>query len=116
MAKIAIIRISGKVDVVPDIKKTFEMLMLDKKFSCAVIDDKPEIIGMVKKVQDFVAFGDIKDDVLKELMEKRGKKDKKMVFHLHPPRGGFKKSTFLHYPRGILGKNEKINELILKML
>jgi large subunit ribosomal protein L30 len=142
MAKIAVIRISGRVDVVPKVKKTFEELKMDRKFSCIVIDDKPEIMGMIKRVQDHVCFGPVKEHVLKELILKRGKFTKKVnekemesiakefmenkktmdkvglkkVFHLHPPRGGFKKSTFLPYPQGILGKNEKINELILRML
>lgn len=126
MTKIAVIRISGKVDVVPKVKKTFEELKMDRKFSCIIVEDKPEVMGMVKRIQDHVCFGPIKENVLKELILKRGKFNKKdidmdkavlkKVFHLHPPRGGFKKSTFLSYPRGILGMNEKINELILKML
>jgi hypothetical protein len=38
------------------------------------------------------------------------------IFCLHPPRGGFKKSSKLLWPKGILGKNEKINELISRMM
>ncbi len=40
----------------------------------------------------------------------------KKFFSLHPPKGGFKKDTRKLFPEGILGKNEKINELIVRML
>lgn len=119
MAKIIIVRIRGKIDLHPDVKKTFKELRLNKKFSCVVVEDKPEVIGMIKKIQDYVAYGNAEEKTLKELLEKRGKtgeKDIEQVFHLHPPKGGFKKSTKLLYPRGVLGKNEKINELVLRML
>ena len=119
MEKIIVIRIKGQVDVAPDIKKTFEELKLNKKFACRVIENKPELMGMVKKVKDYVAYGIADEKTLEQLVAKRGDPEKKIteqVFHLHPPRGGFKKSTKLAWPKGILGKNEKINELVLKML
>ncbi|MGB9708166.1 MAG: uL30 family ribosomal protein [Candidatus Pacearchaeota archaeon] len=119
MKKIIILRIAGKIDLHPDIKRTFYELKLDKKFACRVLEDKPEIMGMIKKIQNHVAYGEAAEETLKQLLEKRAHKDKKdfkQTFHLHPPRGGFKKSTKLMWPRGILGKNEKINELVLKML
>lgn len=41
----------------------------------------------------------------------------KPFFRLHPPIGGFKKSTKLYWPQGVLGwQGKKINELIKKML
>lgn len=117
--KIVIVRIKGKIDLPPDVRETFKKLKLLKKFSCRIIEDKPELLGMVKKIKDYVAYGYIAEETLKQLLEKRGKPEKKDIeqtFSLHPPRGGFKKSTKLAWPKGILGKNEKINELLLKML
>lgn len=118
MAKIIVIRIRGKIDLHPDIRKTFEELKLNKKFSCIIVEDKPEIMGMIRKIKDHVAYGNIEEETLKKLLEKRKGEEWQVgrVFHLHPPRGGFKKSTKLAWPKGILGKNEKINELVLKML
>jgi len=119
MTKIIVLRIRGKIDLHPDIRKTFENLKLDRKFSCRIIENRPEVLGMVEKIKDHVAYNDADDKVIGELVSKRGdpnKKDIEQVFHLHPPRGGFKKSSRLAWPRGILGKNEKLNELVLKML
>ena len=38
------------------------------------------------------------------------------VYHLHPPIGGFKKSSKVAAPKGILGKNEDITKLVGRML
>ena len=112
---ICIIRIRGQVGVDKDVAETLNRLRLKRKYSCVVLE-KPteEQLGMIKKVRNFVAFGEINEETYKKLKEKRGKKEKKF-FRLHPPRGGAK--TKLHFPKGILGNNkEKINDLVGRML
>lgn len=140
MVKIIVIRIKGRVDVAPDVKKTLDMLGLRRKFSCVILDDSPETIGKIKKVQNYTAYGPVKEETLKQLLLKRAKPllDEKTVnafikgfmegkkrledlnikkfFSLHPPRGGFKKDTRKAWPEGVLGRNEKINELVIRML
>ena len=69
---------------------------------------------MIKKVRDFVAFGEINNDMYKKLVEKRKNKIKNF-FRLHPPRKGIKSKV--HYPKGALGNHkDKINELLERML
>jgi len=129
--KIAVIRISGVVGLRRNIAETLHRLRLRRKYSCIVIE-KPtkEQLGMINKVRDFVAFGEISDDMYKKLVEKRGKKSPhsnadgssserktkiKNFFRLHPPRRGIKSK--LHFPKGVLGDHkEKINELLERML
>jgi len=113
--KIAIIRITGEVGLRKEIVETLNRLKLRRKYSCVVFENPTkEQLGMVKKVRDFVAFGDIDDKTYKKLVEKR-KSRIKNFFRLHPPRGGIK--TKLHFPKGVLGAHkEKINELIGKMI
>ncbi len=132
---IVVIRIRGLVGINKKIENTLYRLRLRRKFSCVVLPEKKEILGMIKKVENFVAYGKIDEETLKELIQKRGKpvENKKMnvekiieeikkgkitsikpFFRLHPPRGGI--NTKEHYPKGVLGKNEKICELIKKML
>jgi len=112
---IAIIRIAGKVKVRKDIEETLHRLRLRRKYACVVIDEnRPEIMGMLRKVRNYVAYGKISEEMLKELRKKRGKKGK-VFFRLHPPRGGIKSKE--HFPRGVLGDHgDKINELIKRML
>ena len=137
---IAVIRIHGGVKLKRNIVETLNRLRLRKKYTCIVLNPTTEQLGMIKKLRDFVAFGEIKKEVFEKLIEKRGKlidKSKKIdskkmakelmggrsywaidlkpFFRLHPPRKGIKSK--LHFPKGVLGDNrEKINELIERML
>jgi len=139
---IAIIRIEGKVKLKQDIEETLSRLRLKNKFSCTLIEEKNKVkMGMLKKVKDSAAFGEIENGTLIRLIEKRGKRiDKKEIkepekitneilngkeleeiglmpfFRLHPPRGGLKSSK-KQFPRGVLGNHGKeINKLIERML
>ncbi len=113
--KIATIRITGDVGLRKDVAETLYRLKLRRKYSCVVLENpSKEQLGMVKKVRDFVAYGDIDEKTYKKLVDKRKTKIKDF-FRLHPPRGGIK--TKLHFPKGVLGDHkEKINELIERML
>lgn len=116
---ICIIRIKGQVGIKTTVVQTLNRLRLRKKYSCVVIKLTKEKIGMLKKIRNFVAYGEIDDATYKELVKKRGKKDEegnlKPFFRLHPPRGGIKSK--LHFPKGALGDHGKdINKLIKKML
>jgi large subunit ribosomal protein L30 len=135
---ICAIRIHGMVGLNKDVVETLYRLRLRKKYSCIVLE-KPtkEQLGMIKKVRDFVAFGEINEETYKELKEKRGKmqgtksptsspnksgtKDikgnLKPFFRLHPPRKGIDSKKHFGVKKGVLGNNkEKINELVLRML
>lgn len=116
---ICIIRISGRVGLDIKVNETLDRLRLRKKYVCVVIEPTKENMGMVKRVKDFVAYGEIDDEMYKELKEKRGKKDSegklKPFFRLHPPRKGI--NSRVHFPKGVLGNNgEKINDLVRRML
>lgn len=112
---ICVIRIHGRVGLDKKIIDTLDRLRLRKKYSCVVLEPTKESMGMVKKVENQVAYGEISEDLYKKLVEKRKTKIKNF-FRLHPPRGGVK-STKLHFPKGILGNNkDKLNKLVEKML
>ncbi|MBT96523.1 50S ribosomal protein L30 [Candidatus Pacearchaeota archaeon] len=137
---IAIIRIRGQVGLKKEIIETLNRLRLRRKYTCVVINPKKEQLGMIRKLKDFIAYGEIKKEVFEKLIEKRGQlinKSKKIdsknvveelekgkkyeelnlkpFFRLHPPRKGIK-SKF-HFPKGVLGNNkDKINELMERML
>ena len=141
---IAIIRISGIVKVRETIENGLDRLRLRRKYACIIIDANNEnLIGMLKKVKYYVAYGEVDDKTLIKLIDERGKsiegrkkeikvnasevveglkKGKKFsdfglkpFFRLHPPRKGIKSK--LQYPKGVLGDNKKdIGKLIEKML
>ena len=115
---IAIIRIRGQIGINKDVKETLFRLRLRRKYVCVIIEPTKENLGMIKKIRNFVSYGEISKENYEKLVDKRGKKDKdgklKPFFRLHPPRGGAE--TKLHYPKGLLGENKEIDKLIEKML
>ncbi|MDA3836068.1 MAG: uL30 family ribosomal protein [Nanoarchaeota archaeon] len=116
---IAAIRIKGQVGLNQDVKETLSRLRLRRKYICVVIDNPNDAqMGMIKKMRDFISFGEISKDIYKKLVDARGQKDVegnlKPFFRLHPPRGGVK--TKFHYPQGVLGENKEIENLIERML
>jgi len=116
---ICIIRIHGAVGLKQDVINTLDRLRLRRKYSCIVIKPNKEQLGMIKKLRDFVAFGEIDEKTYKKLKKKRGIKNLegklKPFFRLHPPRGGIKSK--IHYPKGVLGDHKKdINKLLERML
>ena len=119
---IAVIRIVGEVGLDKDVKETLNRLRLKRKYACVVFEKPGEVqMGMINKVRDFSAFGEINKETYEELKKKRGLKDKrgnlKPLFSLHPPRGGIDSKKHFGVGKGVLGNHrEKINELILRML
>ncbi len=140
---IAVIRIHGMIKVNEKVSEAMHRLRLRKKYTCVIVDEKtPEIAGVIQKIRSFVAYGEIDEKTLAELIKIRGKmigdsqgkvKDadkaakevlagKKLEelkikpwFGLHPARGGI--DTKHHFPEGVLGNHGKeINKLIQRML
>jgi large subunit ribosomal protein L30 len=136
---LAVVRIGGRIDIKPDIKKTLESLRLTKKNHCVIVMEDEKIIGMLKKCKDYITWGKISPDILRALIAKRGRLigDKKIpsekveeiaiaiennkkteikpVFRLHPPRKGWK-NTKQAYPDGDLGQRENIDDIIKRMM
>ncbi len=139
---IAVIRITGDINLKAEIRQTLERFNLKRKYSCTVLNETAVNKGMIQKLRDFVAYGKIKDETFVKLIEKRaklidktkkldpkkiveqlgaGKKYKELnikpCFRLHPPRKGIEAKKHFGVGKGVLGDNEeKINELIERML
>lgn len=151
-----IIRLRGLSGVSPDVAETLRKLRLTRKYTAVIYPKSPSIEGMLAVVKDWVTWGEIDENTLKELLVRRGRlvgnkpvteefiKNKfgmniddfvkalidgklqlhklddfiKPVFRLHPPKGGFKKST--RKPIGSDGelgyRGSEINKLLLKMM
>jgi len=140
---IAVIRISGQVQVRQDVKETLFRMRLRKKYTCVILEETKENLGKLRVVSNYVAFGKISKETLEKLIEARAKpldKTKKLdakkiaeelekgkrleelnvkpFFGLHPARGGIdSKYHFGETKKGVLGNNqERIGKLIERML
>lgn len=114
---IAIIRIHGEVKIRKVIVETLNRLNLKRKYTCIVLEKPTEIeLGMIEKVKDFVAFGEIDKETYKKLVDARGQQGTKF-FRLHPPRGGIDSKKHFGVGKGVLGNHKKeIDKLLLRML
>lgn len=110
-----VVRIAGQVKNLKSQNETMSRLKIRKKFSAILVEEDDAVrMGMVRSIDKKVAYGKVSEEFLKELKRKRPAKDS--VYYLHPPRGGFKKSSRLPTPRGILGEHEDIVKLVGRML
>ncbi len=68
-----IVQVRGVVNVRRDIKDTLKMLRLHHINHCVLVPDTPENLGMIRKVKDYVAYGEIDQATLETLLETRGR-------------------------------------------
>ncbi len=138
---IAVIRISGLVNVDADIKEAFNRLRLRRKYSLILLNPSEDNKKLLIKLRNKIAYGNINPETLVSLIEKRGQSIKKgqkidaekvisqlgkknleelglkPFFRLHPPRKGIEAKKHFGVGKGVLGDNrEKINDLIARML
>jgi large subunit ribosomal protein L30 len=69
----AAIRIRGTINTKPDIKKTLQLLRLNKVNHCVLLEENPVIKGMLQVVKDYITWGEIDKEMLTKLIRKRGK-------------------------------------------
>ncbi|MFH1236939.1 MAG: 50S ribosomal protein L30 [Candidatus Aenigmatarchaeota archaeon] len=141
---IAVIRVRGTVDKKKEINDTMKMMRLTRVNHCVIVRKEPQIEGMIKKVKDFVTWGEISEATLEKLVAARGrmegdrkldettakeiagtiKKNKNMngikgfkpLFRLSPPKKGYE-GIKRAFPKGALGyRGDKINKLIERMM
>ena len=69
----AVVQVRGVVNTRRDIKDTLKMLRLHHINHCVFLPDTPEILGMIRKVKDYVAYGEVDEATLETLMRTRGR-------------------------------------------
>ena len=69
-----VVRIKGTVNIPMWAKTTLEGLNLDKRFRATIVPESDEYLGMLRKVKEEVAWTKADAGIVKELLEKRGRK------------------------------------------
>ncbi|MDD5172094.1 MAG: uL30 family ribosomal protein [Candidatus ainarchaeum sp.] len=142
--KLAVIRIRGVRKIAPRIKKTMELLKLEKPNHCVLVNDSPQMLGMLGKAKDYVTYGPVDEATVLTLLKKRGRKGQELlravldenalkkaakeifagqktsdyahpVFRLSPPSKGYR-NIRATYPNGELGKREDMAPLLKRMM
>ncbi len=68
-----VIRLKGSSNIKKEVERTLKLLRLHKKNHCSIVPANQNHIGMLRKVERYVTWGEINPEVLKSLLEKRGK-------------------------------------------
>ncbi len=69
----ALVQVRGIVDTRREIKETLKMLRLHHINHCVLVPETPEYIGMVRKVKDYIAFGEVNAGTLATILATRGR-------------------------------------------
>lgn len=132
---LAVVRVRGRAGVRHDIKETLERLNLMHVNNLSLVFGTKQNLGMIKKCNDFLTYGEVSMEVLEKVSKKKkieaakedleavmqgSKKPKelaKMPIRLHPPRRGYEGIKASYGNKGALGyRGEKVNELISRMI
>jgi large subunit ribosomal protein L30 len=69
----AIVQVRGVVNTRKEIKDTLKMLRLHHINHCVLVPDTPEYLGMIRKVKDFVAYGEVDATTIEVILRTRGR-------------------------------------------
>lgn len=70
-----VVRIKGTVNIPTWARTTLDGLNLDRRFRATLVPETAESLGMLKKVKEVVAWTKVDAAIVKELLEKRGRKE-----------------------------------------
>lgn len=70
---LAVIRVKGELHLSVGKKRTLELLRLFKANHLVIIEEKPELKKMLKKIEEIVTFGELSEQALELLLEKRAR-------------------------------------------
>lgn len=74
MPLLLVVRLRGKPDRKPEEEKALELLRLHKVFHATLVEDTPSMRGMLEKtLSSVVTYGEVRKDVLAELLKRRGR-------------------------------------------
>ncbi len=69
-----VVRIKGTVNIPTWARTTLDGLNLDRRFRATLVPETAESLGMLKRVKEVVAWTKADAAIVKELLEKRGRK------------------------------------------
>ncbi len=69
----AVVQVRGVVNTRREIKDTLKMLRLHHINHCVLVPDTPEYLGMIRKVKDYIAYGEVDEETLATILETRGR-------------------------------------------
>lgn len=130
----AVVMLKGTAKVTRKVVDTLKNLRMSNINNCVIVPADGTYKGMLKRVAEYVTWGEIDQETLENLLEKKGRLEAKaakaaaakavkeaklesgQVFRLSPMTGGMK-TVRLNYPKGETGyRGAEINSMLKRMI
>lgn len=115
---IAAVKVRGDVDASEKISATIESLGLVKKNQVLFVESDDEATkGMLNRAKDYIAYGEVSDDVVEQVEEaKDAEIQAGSKFSMTPASGGFRSTKKNYNNGGALGKRPDMDKLLKNMI
>lgn len=70
---LVVIKVRGTISAKREARETLDMLKMKKTHNAVIIDNRPSFIGMLYRVQNYVTWGEVTEEILAEMIKKRGR-------------------------------------------
>lgn len=67
------VRVRGVSNVFREVKETLRVLHLSRNCHATLLDDRPSYLGMLRKAQNHITWGEASKDTIELLLKKRGR-------------------------------------------
>jgi large subunit ribosomal protein L30 len=72
MGLLVVVNLHGQINSSAPVRKALGELWVAKKFSASVVTDDATTVGMLRRCKDFVAWCPVSEELLSDLLKKRG--------------------------------------------
>jgi len=79
MKRIAVVKVRGNIRVPQKVRDTMKLIGLTRVNHCSIIDDRINYKGMLQKAKDYITWGEPSAEMIKKMLQKRGKVTDKLV-------------------------------------
>ena len=69
----AVVRVRGTINMKPDIKRTLQLLRLNRTNHCVLLEESVNFQGMLQIAKDYITWGEVDKNLLSNLILSRGK-------------------------------------------
>ncbi len=70
---LVVIRVRGAGKIPIKIDSTMKMMRLYKANNCVIVPNTPQYLGMIRRVKDYITWGEVDMDTIKKIIEKKGR-------------------------------------------
>jgi len=69
---LAVLRLRGNVNIAKELEQVFNLLHLNRKNHLTLMKGSPSNVGMIRKIKDYATWGEVSQETISNLIEKRG--------------------------------------------